>query len=95
MDFSQIKNGLAVYVKSQAEMSSSLGEPVGTVDHLDGEHYIKLAKKDAPDARHHWVPVRWVERIDDHAVYLNKTAEEFRQGQFDEFPGVIEEREAI
>jgi len=43
---------------------------------MDGENYIKLNKKDSADGKHHWIPVGWVESVDDKAVYLNKTQSE-------------------
>jgi len=49
---------------------------MSTVEHLDGEKYMKLTKSDSPDGQHHWLPTDWVETSDDKAVYLNKTQEE-------------------
>ncbi len=45
---------------------------VGVVDHLDGER-IKLARHDAPDGQHHYVPLSWVDHVDTH-VHLNVPA---------------------
>ena len=54
-------------------------QPVGTVDHIDGDR-IKLAKND-PQAggEHHYIPADWVERVDGEQVYLRQKAQEARK----------------
>jgi hypothetical protein len=86
-DQSKIKPGLMVHARGPGEMQGAPGEHLGTVDHLDGDRYIKLAKKDSTDGEHHWIPLDWVDRVDDRAVYLNKTLDECRAQMFDSFPG--------
>jgi len=81
-----IKSGLMVYAKTDGQIGQASGKQVGTVDRLEGEHYIKLKSNDSTDGKHHWIPLGWVERTDGKAVYLNKTQEEFRRGQLNEFP---------
>jgi len=60
------------YVKDQGKHDGSRQRSgsiqVGTVDHMDGEKYIKLNKRDSPDGQHRWVPVDWVESVNDNAV---------------------------
>ena len=34
-----------------------------TVDHMEGDDLIKLTKDD--DGRHHWIPAKWVTKVDD------------------------------
>ena len=51
------------------------GEHVGTVDHLEGPNQIKLTKTDSTDGTHHYIPLDWVDHIDQH-VHLNKSAAE-------------------
>ena len=60
-------------IREHMEVVGSDGQHVGTVDHLEGET-IKLTRGD-PNAngQHHYVPVGWVERVDD-TVHLNKPA---------------------
>ena len=58
---------------------ASDGTRIGTVDHLDGTDRIKLAKNDAADGQHHFIPRGWVSRVDEH-VHLAKTAAEVRGG---------------
>ncbi len=90
MNTESIKPGLMVHAKGQGKMQGAEGQHVGTVDHIDGERYIKLKKADARDGRHHWIPLDWVETVDNKAVYLKKTEEEFRAEKFDSFPGESE-----
>jgi hypothetical protein len=56
---------------------SSCGCKVGEVDHLEGGA-IKLTKGDSPDGRHHFVPLAWVDHVDNH-VHLRKNAEETKR----------------
>lgn len=74
-----IREHLMVHARGTGSMGGAQGVHVGTVDRVDG-NYVKLTRNDAPDGRHHWIPIGWVERIDERAVYLSKTADEFRQG---------------
>lgn len=73
MDISKIKEHLTVHAKGE---SNIIGASIGTVEHMDGEKYIKLTKSDSPDGLAHWIPINWVEYVDDRAVYLNKTHNE-------------------
>ena len=73
---------MAVKDKSAEHMEvvGSDGEHVGTVDHLEGVNQIKLTKNDpASKGTHHFIPVDWVEHVDEK-VHLTKTsAEAFEQ----------------
>jgi hypothetical protein len=52
------------------------GQNIGKVDHMqDGR--IKLAKTSSPDGQHHFVPLDWIDHIDQH-VHLNKTLSDIR-----------------
>jgi hypothetical protein len=68
-----IKEHMTIHAKGAGGRQGAPRVHVGTVDHLDGEKYIKLTKKDSTDGRHHWIPVNWVESINEQALYLNKT----------------------
>lgn len=68
VDTSRIRNGLAVI--------ASDGEPVGAVDTLEGDR-IKLTRKDSTDNEHHYIPLAWVERVEER-VHLNRTGAEVR-----------------
>ena len=52
------------------------GENIGKVDHMqDGR--IKLAKNSSPDGQHHFIPLNWIDHIDQH-VHLTKTLSDIR-----------------
>jgi len=66
-------------IREHMEVIGSDGEHVGTVDHMDGDDKIKLAKKDpAAGGEHHWVNVSDVDHIDEH-VHLKITGSEVNQ----------------
>ena len=85
-DLKNIKPDYLVYTKPRDMASSQGGEHVGTVDHLDGETYVKMNRKDSPDGRHHWFPTTWVDRVEGNIVHLNKTFEEYERELLDEGP---------
>ena len=64
-------------IRERMEVLGSDGQHVGYVDRVDDEGRIKLTKKD-PDADglHHYIPMAWVERVDNNDVHLNKTSHE-------------------
>lgn len=76
MNINQVKPNLIVYAKASKNAGDSGGQKIGTVDHMEGAKLIKLKKGDSDDGRHHFIPLTWVERIDENAVYLNKTTDE-------------------
>jgi hypothetical protein len=60
-------------IKEHMEVLGLDGKHVGTVDHLEGQDRIKLAKSDkSADGKHHFIPLGWVDHVDDH-VHLNKS----------------------
>jgi hypothetical protein len=62
-------------IKEHMDVLASDGQKVGKVDHFDGTDQIKLTKNDAPDGKHHLIPVSWVDHVDTH-VHLRKAANE-------------------
>jgi hypothetical protein len=62
-------------IREHMEVVDSDGEHVGTVDHLEGDATIKLTRGDSGDGMHHFIPVDWVESVDD-VVHLSKPADE-------------------
>ena len=48
------------------------GEFIGVVDGIDGDE-LRLTKNDAPDGKHHFLPLATVEAVDDR-VHLNRTS---------------------
>jgi hypothetical protein len=65
-------------IKEHMDVIGSDGQRVGTVDHMEGFEKIKLAKHDAPDGKHHFIPLSIVERVDSH-VHLNKSAKDVQK----------------
>ena len=60
-------------IKEHMDVISSDKKTVGKVDHLEGSDKIKLTKQSSPDGQHHhFIPVSWVDHIDQH-VHLNKS----------------------
>lgn len=70
-------------IQQHAEVVGSDHQHVGTVDHLDGQDKIKLAKNDqSANGQHHYIPTQWVQQIQGNQVVLNKTADQaFQQWQ--------------
>ncbi len=67
----------ASQIKEHIEIVGSDGMHVGTVDHMDGSDRIKLARKDpAAHGHHHYIPLDWVESVENDKVWLNKTSQE-------------------
>lgn len=72
MDHTEITQQIKPNLKVMAK-----GVRVGSVDHVDGE-YLKLNRKDADDRAHHWIPLDWIDKIDEQAVFLNHSASEYK-----------------
>ena len=67
-------------IQQHAEVVGSDHQHVGTVDHLDGQDKIKLAKNDqSANGQHHYIPTQWVQQIQGNQVVLNKTADQVLQ----------------
>jgi hypothetical protein len=61
-------------IREHMEVIGSDGEPVGTVDYMDGTDRIMLAKSHpASGGKHHVIPIDWVEYVDD-GVHLSKSS---------------------
>jgi hypothetical protein len=65
-------------IREHMKVVGSDRQPVGTVDHVEGQR-IKLAKND-PQAQgqHHYIPAEWVDRIEGNEVKLRKSASDAR-----------------
>jgi hypothetical protein len=57
-------------IREHMEVFGSCGNRLGVVDGVEG-HSIKLTRQDSPDGEHHYLPLDWVERVDEQ-VHLNK-----------------------
>jgi hypothetical protein len=65
-------------IQEHMDVICSCGTRLGKVDRVDGD-MIKLAKNDpASGGVHHWVPLSWVDHVDDH-VHLNKNSVEAKE----------------
>lgn len=62
-------------IKEHMDVIASDGQKVGQVDHMEGRDKIRLARHDAPDGKHHLIPLDWVSKVDEH-VHLNKAAKD-------------------
>lgn len=49
------------------------GQHLGTVDSIDGD-VLKLIRRESADSLHHYVDVKWVERVEDNRAYLKADA---------------------
>lgn len=66
----------ASQIREHMEVLGSDGKHVGTVDHMEGSNQIKLTKQDpSAGGKHHFIPLDWVERVDEH-VHLKKSCAE-------------------
>jgi hypothetical protein len=65
---------LRLNIREHMEIIGSCGNKLGSVDHVKGR-VIKLAKTDSVDGDEHFIPLAWVERID-QCVHLNKKCHE-------------------
>ena len=61
-------------IREHMKVVGSDRQPVGTVDHIEGDR-IKLAKND-PQAggQHHYIPADWVDRVEGEEVRLQQSA---------------------
>ena len=51
-------------IREHMPVVCSEGGQFATVDHMDGDDSIKLTKDNS--GQHHWIPVAWVTRVDEH-----------------------------
>jgi len=67
----------AAKIKEHMQVFGSCGNRLGDVDRVEGNS-IKLTKSSAGDGQHHFIPMNWVESVDD-AVRLNKDCGEAKR----------------
>ena len=66
-------------IREHMKVIGSDRQPVGTVDHVEGER-IKLAKNDPQSGgEHHYIPADWVDRVEGEQVWLRQKAQEVRK----------------
>ena len=71
--------GMQANIKEHMDVIAADGETVGAVDHLEGQDQIKLTKSGSSDGQHHFIPLSWVDHVDQH-VHLNKNAQDVMSG---------------
>jgi len=86
MDVSKIKTNLTVNARNPGMNQGPCVVKIGTVEWVEENGFIKLAKDDAPDGFEHWFPIEWVERVDEETVYLNQPADKAMAGLINELP---------
>jgi hypothetical protein len=59
-------------IQKHMDVVSSQNEPLGSVDHVQGSA-VKLVRDVL--GQHHFVPITWIESIDDK-IHLKRSAEE-------------------
>jgi len=64
-------------IREHMPVFGSCGNRLGDVDHVEGNS-IKLTKNSSPDGKHHYIPMDWVEEVDDK-VHLNKNCGEAKK----------------
>jgi hypothetical protein len=75
----EMQNIHARLIQNHMEVVGADGKHVGTVDHLEGGDFIKLTKSDpAAGGKHHFIPLDWVENVDQQ-VHLNKKSDEAKK----------------
>lgn len=62
----------AADIREHMDVISSDKKTVGKVDHMDGTDKIKLTKQSSTDGHHHFIPLAWVDHVDQH-VHLSKS----------------------
>lgn len=60
-------------IKEHMEVSDAAGQHIGTVDSVDGD-VIKLTRTDSADGQHHYIDVKWVDKIDENRAWLSADA---------------------
>jgi hypothetical protein len=61
-------------IREHMDVMGSCGNKLGRVDHVEADS-IKLTKNDSPDGMHHFIPLSWVQKVDDR-VHLSKNCGE-------------------
>ena len=59
-------------IREHMDVISSDRKTIGKVDHMEGSDKSKLTKSSSPDGKHHFIPLSWVDHVDQH-VHLNKS----------------------
>jgi hypothetical protein len=70
-------------IREQMKVVGADRQPVGTVDHVEGDR-IKLTRNDPQaNGKHHYIPADWVDSIEGNEVCLRQNAKEACQKWLD------------
>lgn len=74
-------------IKEHMAVVGSCGNPVGTVDHVQGDA-IKLTRDSCPHGQglHHFIPLNQVTKVEDGKVVLAMNSEEAKQSLMSQPP---------
>jgi len=64
-------------IREHMDVIGSCGNKLGVVDHVEGNS-IKLTRNDSSDGQHHYIPMTWVTRVDNH-VHLSSNCGEAKR----------------
>jgi hypothetical protein len=75
-------------IQEHMTIVGSCGNPVGTVDHVQGDH-IKLTRSSDPhhQGHHHFLPLSHVKGVEEGKVVLNVNSEEAKKALLAQLPG--------
>jgi hypothetical protein len=86
MDISTIQEKWVVNARNPGVSHGPCLINIGTVERVEENGYIKLAKNDDLDGREHWFPSDWIESADGGVVCLKEPADKVMQGLTNELP---------
>lgn len=86
MDVSKIRENCVVNAKNPGMSQGPCLVNIGTVERVEANGYVKLAKNDDLDGREHWFPIDWVESVDGEMVCLNQCADKAMAELIDQLP---------
>jgi hypothetical protein len=69
----EARRGHIANIQEHAEVLSSDGQHVGTVDKVSGERIILTRSDPEAGGHHHWIPTSWVANVDGDKVRLSRT----------------------
>jgi hypothetical protein len=82
----------AKQIREHMPVVCSNGDQFATVDHVEGG-YIKLTKSGSKDGQHHWIPMDWVTKVDQH-VHVDRPGDQAMQQWLSSPPPMSEEQMA-
>jgi len=71
-----VQRGHIANIQEHAEVESSDGQHVGTVDKVRGERIILTKGDQEAGGRHHWIPTSWVANVENNKIRLTRTHDE-------------------